>query len=314
MTLVVVVGAAASLVVLPGVLDRVGRRLQPREWAWLCAVGLGGGLALTEMVLVLRAAPTLLRAAGVGWLATACERVLRPLVIGGPVLGWTAAAAAVILPIAALASWRRARRLRARLAADLWLGDARVIGGHTVVVLPVPRPLALSFGHDGESMIVLSDGLLDGLDGPQIEAVVRHEAAHVRHRHQRFLAVAAIAEGVLGRLPPVARTAAALRLAVERWADEEAAGPTRKARVALRDSLLRLAGVAPVAGVAAFTDAGTVAARVTALDFPPPRPRLPQHAMVYVPGTMAGAVAAPAVITWGGHVHMLLAMAGRCTI
>ena len=310
----VVVGAAVALVVLPGLLDALGRRLPPREWARLCAIALAGGVLLAEVVLVLRAAPTVLRAAGVGWLATACERVLRPLLVGGPVLGWAAAAAAVVLPVVALTSCRRARRLRARIAGDLWLGERRVVGDHDVVVLPVSQPLALSFEHGGTPLIVLSTGLFDALDVRHIGAVVRHEAAHLRHRHQRLLAVAGIAEGLLGRLRPVARTAAALRLAVERSADEEAAGTSDKERVALRDSLLRLAGVTPVAGAAPFTDAGTVAARVIALEHPPARLRLAQHLMVYLPAAFAVALAAPAVITWGGHLHMVVAMAGRCTI
>lgn len=314
MTLLAVVGAAAALVALPGALDRFGRRLRPWEWGWLSTIGLGGGLVLLEAVLLLRAAPTLLRAGGVVWLATACERVLQPLVAGGPVVGWAAALGAVALPASAAVHWRRGRRLRARLAGDLWLGERRVIGGHPVVVLPIARPMALSFEHHGAPSIIVSDGLLRVLDDAQVEAVVRHEAAHLRHAHQRLLTVAAVAEGVLGWLPPVARTAGAVRLAVERWADEEAAASAAGGRHAVRDSLLVLADVDPLAGVAAFTDAATIVARVAALESPSPPPLVRQHLLLYVPGSVAGAVAAPALVTWGGHVHMVLAMSGRCSI
>lgn len=314
MTLLAVLGAAVILLALPGALDRFGRRLRPQEWAWLSTIGLGGGFVLLEAVLLLRAAPTLLRAGGVVWLATACERVLRPLVAGGPVVGWAAALGALALPAAAAVHWRRGRRLRARLAGDLWLGERRAIGGHPVIVLPIARPLALSFEHDGELAIVVSDGLVRVLDDAQVEAVVRHEAAHLDHAHQRLLTVAGAAVAVLGWLPPVARTAGAVRLAVERWADEEAAASAAGGSRAVRDSLLVLADVGPIACVAAFTDAATIAARVAALETPSSPPPAGQHLLLYVPGSVAGVVAAPALVTWAGHVHMVLAMSGRCSL
>lgn len=314
MTLLVVLATAVVLLALPGALDRFGRRLPPREWAWLSTIGLGAGLALLEAVLLLRAAPTLLRAGGVVWLATACERVLRPLVAGGPAVGWVAGVGAVALPAAAFVQWRRARRLRARLVGDLWLGEPKVVAGHPVVVMPIDRPLAASVEHRGALSIVVSDGLLRVLGEAQVEAVVRHEAAHLRHGHQRLLSVTTVAEGVLRWLPPVPRSAGTVRLAVERWADEEAAASGAGARLAVRDSLLVLAGVSPVAGVAGFTDAATVAARLAALECAPPPAPLSQHLLLYVPGSVAGAVAAPALVTWGGHVHMVLAMSGRCSL
>lgn len=313
MTLLVVLGTAVVLLTLPGALDRFGRLLPPREWAWLSTIGLGAGLALLEAVLLLRAAPTLLRAVGAVWLASACERVLRPLVAGGPALGWVAAAGAIALPAAGLVQWRQDRRLRARLAGDLWLGEPHVIAGHPVVVMPIARPLAASVEHRHTPSIIVSDGLLRVLDESRVEAVVRHEAAHLRHGHQRLLSLATVAESVLRWLPPVPRTAGAVRLALERWADEEAAASGAGARLAVRDSLLVLAGVSRVAGVAGFTDAVTLAARVAALECVPRPPRRAQHLLLYVPGTLAGVVAAPALVTWGGHVHMVLAMSGRCS-
>lgn len=312
MTLLAVVAAAAVLLALPGAFDRFGRRIPQREWTWLCTVGLGGGLALLEAVLVLRAAPTVLRAAGVAWLASACERVLRPLVAGGPAMGWGAGAAAVALPAAALVHWWRGRRVRDRLVRDLWLGETRPIAGHAVVVLPLARQLAVSVDHNGTMAIIVSEGLLRVLDPAQVEAVVRHEAAHLRHRHQRMLTLAGAVEAIFGGFPPVVRSAAALRLTVERWADEEAADHAVGGRRAVRDSLLVLVGVAPATGLAGFTDAATVAARLAALESPPPAPPSGRHLMLYVPGSVAGAVAAPALVTWGGHVNMVLAMAGRC--
>lgn len=314
MTLLWAVAAAVVLLALPGALDRVGRRLAPQEWAKLSAFALASGLVLLEIVLILRAAPTVLRAGGVEWLADACERVLRPLVAGGSTVGWIAGLAAVAMPAKALARWHRGRRLRRRLTSDLWLGDQREIAGYPVVVLPISCSLAVSIEHAEDKAIVISAGLLDVLDETRLEAVIAHEVAHLRHGHQRLLSLATAAEGALGWLPPLARTTSALRLAVERWADEEAAAAVAGGRHAVRDSLLVLAGVSPLVGAAAFSDAATIAARVLALDAPAPPPRPFHHALLYMPGTVAGATAAPALVTWGGHVHMLLAMSGRCTI
>lgn len=66
-----------------------------------------------------------------------------------------------------------------------------------------PRPLALSFElpHQ-EQFIVLSEGLLHALDASQAQAVVRHEAAHLRSRHQRLRTLASVPEQALGWLPP----------------------------------------------------------------------------------------------------------------
>lgn len=312
--MLVLLGAAAALVAVPGVTDRVGRRLDPREWAWLSALALGGGLALLEVALVLRAAPPALRTAGVGQLASACERLLGPLLAGGPTMGWAAGAAAVALPGSAVIVWRRGCRVRGRLAAELWLGRHRTIAGHSVIVLPAARPLAMSFEQGkGAGFIVVSDGLLAALDETRTEAVVRHEAAHLQHRHQRLLTLATLADHILGWAPPVAASAAALHLAVERWADEEAAGPEPARRRAVRDTLLALAAISPVAGVAGFANAQTVAARIVALESPPLPPALGQHVLLYVPGSVAGLVAAPALVSWGGHVHMVMTMSGRCS-
>ncbi|MFP5318208.1 MAG: M48 family metalloprotease [Acidimicrobiia bacterium] len=307
--------AAGALVALPGLTDRFGRRLAPEEWARLCGLGLGGGLALFELAVLLRAAPPLLRAVGVPGLAAACSRVIGPLLAGGPTVTWAAGVAAVAVPARIGMAWWRAARVRRRIACDLWLGERAVIAGRDVVVLPVSRPIAVSFATTaGEEAVVVSAGLLDRLDHKQVEAVVRHEAAHLRRRHQRLLSVAAAAEGVAGWMPPVRRSARALRLAVERGADEEAAAASSGGRIDVRDSLLALAGLPPAPEVAAFADPATVAARIAALDAPPRRPGIASHALLYAPGAVAGLMAAPALVSWAGHVRTVVAMAGRCGV
>jgi len=203
--------------------------------------------------------------------------------------------------------------VRRRVASELWLGERTVIAGHEVVVLPIGRPFAVSFATAAsDETVVVSGGLLECLDERQAAAVVRHEVAHLRLRHQRLLAVAAVVEGVVGWLPPVARSVGALHLAVERAADEEASSAAPGARHDVRESLLILAGLSSVSGVAAFADARTVAARIAALAASPAPPGAGLHTLVYTPGTAAGLVAAPALLSWGGHLRMVVAMAGRC--
>lgn len=312
--MIAALAAGFALLALPAALGCLGRRVAPTEWAWLCAVAVGGGTVVVEAVLLLRATPGVLAAAGFDAFAAACGRVLGPLVAGGPTVTWTAAAAAVALPVAAERAAVRARRLRQRLADDLWLGDHHVLAGHPVVVLPVDRPIALSF-RAPEPAIVVSRGLIDRLDAEELAAVIDHEAAHLAHGHQRLQAVRVAVAPALGRLPVIRRSIAALDLALERAADEAAAGHDPDRRAALRRSLLTLTGLAPAPGaVAGFADARTLAARLDALDAPP-APLAPiAHRLLYVPGLAAAALVAPLVGDRVDRTVAVVAMAGRCLV
>lgn len=312
--MIAALAAGFALLALPAALARVGRRLAPGEWAWLCALAIAGGAALVEAVLVLRAAPGVLATAGFDAFAAACSRVLGPLVAGGPVLTWTAATVAVAFPATAVVATARAGRVRQRLAGDLWLGDERDLAGHTVVVLPANRPIAVSF-RAPQPAIVVSQGLVDRLDPDELAVVLDHEAAHLAHRHHRLQAVRVALAPTFGRLPIIRRSIAALDLALERSADETAAGSDPRRRAALHRSLLTLTGLAPVPGaVAGFADAATVAARLDALN-EPPAPLAPiAHRLLYVPGLAATAVAAPLVADRVDRTVAVVAMAGRCFI
>ena len=106
-----------------------------------------------------------------------------------------------------------------------------------VVVLASPVPVAFAV-PGSSSRVVVSRGLLERLEDPLVDFVVAHERSHLRQGHHRLLALAAVAEGVLGLLPPVGRSAAIFRLSVELAADDEAGGADRRRRglgaVALR--------------------------------------------------------------------------------
>ena len=311
--MIVVALAGMILLLLPGVADRLGRRLRPAEWARLCATALTGGTILLEAVLVLRATPGVLRAIGLHSFAHACDRVLGPLVVGGTPATFLAAATGIALPTAAGFAAMRECRLRRRLADDLWLGRRHIIDGYRVVELPLQRPLAVSF-DDGQPTIVISSGLLELLSTDEITAVVRHEAAHLRHHHQRLHAAARLIAPLRG-LPGIRQSSAALNLSVERWADEDACTGSPAIREALRTSLLRLAQLpGGLAGATQFAEAHTVAARVDALAATRRPVNAQVHALLYLPGTAALLVAAPAIYQWANQTRSLLTMAGRCPV
>lgn len=116
--------------------------------------------------------------------------------------------------------------------------------------------------------VAVSTGLVEALDGDQIEVVLAHEHGHAIHRHDRHLLAAEVAAGLV---PPLEWLRRRLRFALERWADEaavDAMGGDRErvaatlARVALGPSEMRDT-------LAAFNGLG-VAARVDALLRPRP--------------------------------------------
>ena len=195
-----------GLLALPGLLRPVGRRLRPAEWARTSLLCIGAGAAVVELAAVLYGLPAVATASGVPSLEVLCHRALGPLAPGGPVVGWTAIAVAVGLPAVGGLGWSRARRTARSARIEPGLGHHEPYGGHELVVLPTERPLAVSVpvpsGQSGRHQIVVSDGLVDLLTPAQLDAVLRHEAAHLRHGHRRHLAVAAAVDGAFAWFPP----------------------------------------------------------------------------------------------------------------
>ncbi len=117
--------------------------------------------------------------------------------------------------------------------------------------------------------IVATSALLRGLDAGQRRALLAHEHSHLAHHHHLHQSLAALAVSVnplLGRLP------AALALACERWADEDAALVCRRGTVAA--ALTRAATDRRPAVPALAAAASDLAARVSALHAPAPRLQL----------------------------------------
>jgi beta-lactamase regulating signal transducer with metallopeptidase domain len=109
---------------------------------------------------------------------------------------------------------------------------------------------------------VASVGLLRGLDAGQRRAVLAHERSHLRHHHHvhhTTVRLAAAANPLLWALP------AAVTLATERWADEDAARTARRDTVAQAlinaASTTRHGASIPVVVLAAATEQITARAR-----------------------------------------------------
>jgi Zn-dependent protease with chaperone function len=248
----------------------LSHKLPPAAATWLLSIGsllaaVGSTVALTVVGLTFVAQNRQLAQSG-HW----SEQTLRHAgTIWTPVAVLAVVAVMVLAARTALAGWRRVAALRQahQLAAAL-----PAAGGELVVLDLSDRQALAVPGRPGR--IVLSTGLLRALDAGQRRAVLAHERSHLRHHHhlhQSITRISAAANPLLHRLP------AAVGLACERWADEDAAQTCRRNTVA--DALTRAAADQTrssfLAGGTVLAAAETeVAVRIGALRRPsqPPSP------------------------------------------
>jgi Zn-dependent protease with chaperone function len=297
-----------GLLGLPACARPLGRRLPPAEWARACAGLLAAGAVVVEASLTIQAAPTMLRMAGLEDIAEMCEHIAP----GGAPVGIAAAVAALVIALLAgrAALGVRRRHRMARVAQEI--GWQSRLGGHRLVVLPSEELVAFSTaGRPGQ--VVMSHGLITALSDDELAAVLRHEVAHVQHRHQRYLLLARVVERSLGLLPMVRRGVGALRCAVERWADEAAAGPRSSGRASVHAALLRVAELAANPALAAYTTPETVAERLEALRTAPARGlAVGRRLLVYLPAGLLLLASAVAVDHILEHVSFLGLLADLC--
>ena len=178
-------------------------------------------------------------------------------------------ALAVVLASCCRAAWRH-HRVRRRAARAL-----SALPPRPVAVLPDPTPYAYALPgtRRDRARIVVTTGMLSGLNASERRALFAHERAHLAGRHDRFLLAVQLAARANPFLRPL-RTA--VTYTAERWADEEAAAAVASRRVVAR--AIGKAGLitrgAPVATLAGFADAGPVPRRVAALLGPAPAARV----------------------------------------
>jgi hypothetical protein len=149
-----------------------------------------------------------------------------------------------------------------------------------LVVLDSDTPDAFTT-PEARGRVVVTRGMLHALDGPERQALLAHERSHLVHRHAWWsiaIDVAAAANPLLTATRP------AIRHAVERWADEDAARAVADRHLVAR-SVARAALARTRHARAHPTPAATggeVADRVRALLDPPPPQRLPAIAVLAV--------------------------------
>jgi hypothetical protein len=291
------------LLALPGALRPLGARLAPSEWCRVVVACLRVGRFAVRAALAFAAVPLALQAVGAHEVAHACHRSVTAGLPVPPAIGWVAAVALAASIARSATTGRRNAAAVGRLRVEPWLGRHRVEDGVDVVTLPCADRLAYAVPGRPDQ-VVLSDGLLGALDREEAAAVLRHEQAHLRHGHHDALTLARDVESWLGWFPPVRASASALRLGVERWADEDAGSASAAARPALRRALLKVVALA-IAPAPAFTDACTIAARLDALASTPPAPSVRVRIAATVPtlglcALVVGALAACAVVAHHG--------------
>jgi hypothetical protein len=281
---VLLLSVGLLLLGLPGVLQPLGARVTPSEWCRAVVACLRIGRFSVRLALGLAALPLIMEIVGAHEIAHACHRSATAGLAVSPAIGWMAAVALSASLVCSARTERLNATARRRLRVEPWLGRHRVDDGVEIVTVPSADRLAYAVPGRPDQVIV-SDGLIGALDSDEAEAVLRHERAHLRHGHHDALMLARDIESWLGWFPPTRESVGALRLGVERWADEDAGSGSEAARPAVRRALVKVVTLA-IEPTPAFTDACTIAARLDALATTPPSPSL--RARVAATGPMLG--------------------------
>ncbi len=162
-----------------------------------------------------------------------------------PRLGWPGWAANVVVlgltcvvgvrfvvAIVRVAVATRRRRARHRMLVDIL--DVSHCGARRgeLRILDVEQPLAYCL-PGVRSRVVLSEGALSALHAPEVTAILSHERAHLRARHDLVLEAFTALRAAFPRFVRSASALDAVRLLIELLADDAAvrrAGPTPLAR------------------------------------------------------------------------------------
>jgi Zn-dependent protease with chaperone function len=232
------------------------------------AVGLAGGLALLGCGVVYGLAPlgpSLPVALPAGLDALVAGRL--PAALGVTHLLALLAALALGLRLVGVLAAVTVRTLRARSRhrdlLDLLGTPWPAAPGARVLDHPVPVAYCLP---GRRSRLVLSAGVLDTLEPPGVRAVLAHERAHLRERHDLvvlpFVAWGATAPFVRGMVCAQLSVAALIEMRAD---DVASAAVTPKQ---LTSALRTMGGAAPAAALSSFTDA--LDRRLERITEPPP--------------------------------------------
>ncbi|GAA1439138.1 M56 family metallopeptidase [Nocardiopsis tropica] len=121
-----------------------------------------------------------------------------------------------------------------------WWKDTRVVRTDSTSITGQERPIAVAVpGHHGG--VLVSRGMMRMLSREELQVVFRHEHSHLRHGHHVYTVLGAFSAAVF---PPLNSLHSSLRLALERWADEDAAAATGD-RELVAQTIARVALAAP---------------------------------------------------------------------
>jgi len=234
----------------------------------------------------LSGAVTAIRSAGLGFGPAALVAVARLAVLAASAALFTLLCWVLVAASAAVLVARRRHRTLLSLLAH---GDPKVPGA-----LVVDHPAAAAYCVPGlRSKIVISAGTLDLLDQAELAAVLAHERAHLRARHDLVLLPFSALVRAFGQLRLVRQAHTTVALLVEMLADDRALRqrPARELATALLRVGASGAGLAP-SGALAVTSAADaeMAARVARLLAPQARLPLPAQALICAAAGLLAAV------------------------
>jgi len=245
------------------------------------ALGLAGGLAAVGALLAIGVSGPGTQAGVLGGLRSLAVRLAsgqpvaphQPIAVTGIRITALVAGFALFtmlcgVLVMAFAAAIGARRRQRELLALLAYGDPKVPGA-----LVIDYPAAAAYCLPGiRSQIVVSAGTLDLLAPAELAAVLAHERAHVRARHDLVLIPFTSLRRTFPRSRVVAQSYRTVALLVEMMADDRALRVRGLLPRELATALLRFgtagADGAPAGALAAAE--GELTARVTRLLTPPP--------------------------------------------
>lgn len=281
--------AVGCLVTSTLALRWLARPLVNRSWPAVAVAVLTAGALLNAGSLLLVTGLLAVAVAG-RWSVVAALGEWSPdaltLTIPEPVfVGLGATAAAVLLGVRSL--WR-AGGLIVQLQRSDRLSRRLRSGGAPIVF--VDDPTADAFTVAGvRGCVVISRSLFAELGSEERQILVAHELSHLRRRHHLYVHAVDLAEAANPALRPLG---AAVRLGVERWADEDAAagcGARARtgralARTALVQAALRRAVDSPPithpSSVLCATASGVAARAQALMNVPTPRRSRPLYFLV----------------------------------
>ncbi len=202
------------------------------------------------------------------------------------------------------------RRRRAhRRVLDLLTGSAAPRNGRRLIrpadVRILDHRAAVAYTVPGlHSRVVLSAGLVELLTEDELAAVIEHERAHLRARHDLLVLPFQAWAVALGRVPGVRPAGGAVSELTEMLADDAAAGRTSCAALASALAKVALSGPPPLVPAGRLADspaiAGTaVADRVRRLLNPQPLSRLQVFGVYALSAVLLAIPASVLLLHWG---------------